>query len=468
MNGKTAQKLVKARLAWGYPEQAAHLLTLAASEGYRYGGHAACLDEGGGAIYVSPRGTYLDDWLFWLDPAPAGSLFHAWRLPRRRGRDLIGELNKVAEHENANGFSLVALVPLDAFADETTGPGTVGYFALFERPAGRDCPLMLDRWTLRPERVATEEGVPCPVIGCDFVAPRMTGAGPNLGSSKDGLSDYLCPRHRIYISPTTFEYEEPATSLLWPGDKETAQRLAGAGKRTWARMGRERDEDSLTWNVFRYLERHGLLEKLLGGLLRRAAPALPRLGPVEKVVYWSVDLDKKATWEDLQRARNRIGEGARGSEPDVVVVFRRAVALVEVKLDSASVTPAPSPLPPYYRDDHGVFKKDLQSAASAEGIGYELMRFFLLGEALREHLNKPLAVISLTQDGLDDDLPQRVGKAVHLNAARCYGRLSWREVYEFIEQSDVDNPVERMIMVRYLRGKTLGYDAAGTLRTLLP
>lgn len=172
------------------------------------------------------------------------------------------------------------------------------------------------------------------------------------------------------------------------------------------------------------------------------------------------------TWESLQQARNSVGEGAIGSEPDVIAVFQRAVVLIEVKLDSPSVTVPPSPFPACYRDEHGVFKIDLQSAADV--IGYELMRFFLLGEALRKQLKKPLAVISLIRDGLDDDLLRRVCQAIHLDAARCYHRLTWGEVYKFIEQSKVDDPVEQMIMVRYLRGKTLGYDGTGVLRTLLP
>ncbi|TDA66927.1 MAG: hypothetical protein D9V47_11435 [Clostridia bacterium] len=210
--------------------------------------------------------------------------------------------------------------------------------------------------------------------------------------------------------------------------------MTGAGKRTWSRMGRERDEDSLTWNVFRYLERNGLLDKL-GDLLKRNNPALPGLGFSEKVVYWSVDLERMATWESLQKARNQIGEGTKGSEPDIVVVFQGAVVLIEVKFDSASVTPAPSPIPSYYRDERGVFKKDLQSTAGVNSIGYELMRFFLLGEALKEQLRKPLAVISLTQDSLDADLARRVNEAVHLDVARCYARLTWGEVYKFIDAS---------------------------------
>jgi len=282
-----AQKLLNVNISMDSPEKTAYLLNAAAAGGYCYGGHVAQFKVGGGAIYIRKYGVYTDNCLFWLNPAEGGSLFHAWRIScLHKKNSLEEELVRLTECENAIGFSLAALIPIDAFMKDETGPGTVAYFALFERRAESRNPLMLDRWTLKQERTITEKGVPCPVIGCDFVAPRMTANGPNLDSSKEKLSDYLCPKHRIYISPTTFEYEEPTISLLWPEDKETAIRLSKAGKRTWSRMGRERDEDSLVWNVFRFLERNGLLKNFLENNLSKGRIGIPfRLGALEKIVY---------------------------------------------------------------------------------------------------------------------------------------------------------------------------------------
>jgi hypothetical protein len=123
----------------------------------------------------------------------------------------------------------------------------------------------------------------------------MSKAGVNLDNlPEDRRGDFMCPRHRIYISPTTFEYENPRSSLLWQSPEEL--RLIDIledptnGKRTWKRMGRERDEDSLTWNVFRCLDRN----RMLGRFLEAAIPRSTwRLGPprdVHKIRYWSVDL----------------------------------------------------------------------------------------------------------------------------------------------------------------------------------
>jgi len=297
----------------------------------------------------------------------------------------------------------------------------------------------------------------------------MTADGLNLNSSKDKLSSYLCPKHRIYISPSTFEYGEPTTSLLWPEDKETAFKLSKAGKRTWSRMGRERDEDSLVWNVFRFLERKGLLNKLFEDNIGKK-DTLFSWGPIEKVVYWSVDMEKMAEWEDLLKARNSIGESrSHGSEPDIIAVFKNVIVLIEAKLDSPSITPAPSQISAYYNDKKGIFKKSLEHVVGSDGIGYELMRFFLLGEALREQLRKmALVVVSITQDNLDNDLVKRVNDSVHIDSIRFYYRLTWNQLYSFIEKINEGNSVDKRILLRYLKGKTLGYSETGKLRTLLP
>ncbi|EYE88174.1 hypothetical protein Q428_09475 [Fervidicella metallireducens AeB] len=464
------QKLIKLNISMPSPEKTAHILTTAASDGYCYGGHATQMKVGGGAIYIRNYGVYTDNCLFWLNNASKGSLFHAWQIGYRSIKtSLENELNRLIEHENSIGFNLVALIPIDAFTKDEVGPGTVSYYALFERRAESKSPLMPDRWTLKPERIITDENVSCPVIGCDFDAPRMTADGLNLNSSKDKLSSYLCPRHGIYISPSTFEYEEPTTSLIWPEDKETALRISKSGKRTWSRMGRERDEDSLVWNVFRFLEREKLFNKIFEDNIAEKS-TLFSWGSVEKVIYWSVDIEKMAEWEDLKEARSSIGENCSyGSEPDIILVFENMIVIIEAKLDSTSVTPVPSQIPAYYNDKKGIFKRSLEHVAGSDGIGYELMRYFLLGETLREQLNKiNLVVVSITQDGLDDDLVKRVNDCIHIGLGIFYYHMTWGQLYSLIEKIDIENKVDTRILLRYLKGKTLGYDEKGKLRTLLP
>lgn len=92
------QKLIKMNISMDSPEQIAHFLTTAASDGYCYGGHATQMKVGGGAIYIRNYGVYTDDCLFWLNPASGGSLFHAWRIGYQSIKtSLEKELNRIMQ-----------------------------------------------------------------------------------------------------------------------------------------------------------------------------------------------------------------------------------------------------------------------------------------------------------------------------------------------------------------------------------
>ncbi len=455
------QKLINVNIYSDLPETTAHFLTNAASDGYCYGGHTAQLNIIGDTNLTRNYDVQNDSCLLWLNPASGGSLFHAWCIYYRQ-KNLLEELNRLIEYENSIGFNLTVLIQMDRFTKDVTGLVTDAYYALFEwRPENR-IPPMLDRWTLKQERIITQDGVDCPVIGCDFVAPRMKANDLNLDISKKKLSDFLCPKHLIYISPSPFEYAKPTTSILWPEDKETVIKISKSGKRTWSRMGRERDEDSLVWNVLRYLEHKRLLGKLFEDVIGFT------LGAFEKIIYWSVDIEKMAVCDGLWEARKMIGESAsRGSEPDIIAVFENVIVLIEAKLDSTVITTVNS-IPAYYTDENGVFKKNLQDAASSDGIGYELTRYFLLGEVLRDKLcKKSFVVVSLTKDDVNDDLVTRVNSCVNLNSSRHYHWLTWGQLYSFIQKTG-NNSIDSRILLRYLKGKTLGYSIEGKLRTLFP
>ncbi|WP_091348525.1 hypothetical protein [Anaerobranca gottschalkii] len=129
------------------------------------------------------------------------------------------------------------------------------------------------------------------------------------------------------------------------------------------------------------------------------------------------------------------------------------------------ITPAPSKIPTYYNNHKGIFKKSLTDVVDRNGIGYELMRYFLLGEKLKEfHNNRRLFIVSITRDGLNDDLEKRVNDFCYRSD---YCRLTWNQLYSFIEKESVVNMIDKKILLHYLKGKTLGYNREGQLRTLL-
>lgn len=430
------QKLVEIPL---YPTgQTSRDLTEAAEDGYRFGG---IIDE-------PPRNSAL----VWLNRAGSGSLFRVWYVSRDSRGHLEPSLQRLLLLEGVQGFRLVA--SRDAHGQKK------GTYLFFERLGDSQAPLRIDKEIAKQGRPVTGGEVPCPVIGCTFTAPKMAQGGVNLDGPKSNLAGYLCPHHRIYASPSTFEYEDPSTSMIWPGDTEataTAQVLTGrGGKRTWSRMGRERDEDSVTWNVFRYLERVGDLD----ALLKKAGVHVS--GDV-KPIYWSVDAG--AVWPPLVAARKALGEDpARGSEPDIILETSSSIVIVEVKFTAPSVT-SKDPIPAYYdiyaqKNAPNLFTGNVTAAVGE--IGYELTRFFLLAHALGAATRKQAHVVSLTCEQQDGDLEQRVARAVSGNVS--YARITWDDVQKVVlRQSSMD----ATLLHRYLEGKTAGYDSKGKLLTLL-
>ncbi len=84
-----------------------------------------------------------------------------------------------------------------------------------------------------------------------------------LARCADAFDASPCPTHRINVHSTrggfTYVYDEPWRNLLWI-DADDQERLDAIlrGKRE-SRMGHEHSEDAVTWNVFRFFERHACL-----------------------------------------------------------------------------------------------------------------------------------------------------------------------------------------------------------------
>jgi hypothetical protein len=151
----------------------------------------------------------------------------------------------------------------------------------------------------------------CPVRGCVEASP--------------------CPTHHISVHSTygglTYVYDEPWRNLLW-ADADDRQRLDAIlrGKRE-SRMGHEHSEDAVTWNVFRFFERHGCLSRAI----RTICPC-PDDEPL--TVFWTTH--NGSLWDSYHLCSDQIREkrGAR-SESDLIFVWEnKLVVVVEAKFRS--------------------------------------------------------------------------------------------------------------------------------------
>lgn len=197
-----------------------------------------------------------------------------------------------------------------------------------------------------------------------------------------------CPTHHVAVHSTrggfTYVYDEPYRNLLWT-DAEDQERLTAIlrGKRE-SRMGHEHSEDAVTWNVFRFFERHGCLAPAM-----RTICLCPDDEP--RTVFWTTH--DGFLWEPYRHCSDQIPEKATArSESDLIFLWEnKLLVVVEAKFRS------PNRSDPAKREDelcksrpyieHA--SRHLNRAGAEEAVRdgwYELLRNWVLGTALREAL----------------------------------------------------------------------------------
>jgi len=161
---------------------------------------------------------------------------------------------------------------------------------------------MYNAKNLKPRIFLSETHVECPVREClhQVVRQRLVFRRK---------TEFQCPQHKIFISPSTFEYSNYLDNLLWKEveDLELLRKIMVVKRES--RMARDNSEDALSWNVFRFLEKTGNLSSFLSLMTGTDIRDI-------EVIYWSYSLYSYRAWPELIVARQEFGEEKqRGSEP---------------------------------------------------------------------------------------------------------------------------------------------------------
>jgi len=318
---------------------------------------------------------------------------------------------------------------------------------------------------LRPARIERDGEIACHVEGCSTFVPRQR--------KRFVLRpEFLCPKHWIYISPTTFQYKDHWRNLLWR--EECDRRLMAAiarTKRTTARLGRERDEDALTWNVVRAFHREGrltaLAEVLLGGLGLLPPQAEP------SIIYWGSD-GGGSRWGLLEQAQKEFGEQPdHGTEPDLALWWPgKFLLFVEAKFCSGNRT-APSPKPTekdhrpqtYGGHEHfaAVFKAGYDDVA-VHARKYELMRMWLLGSWMAQRNGASFCLVNLVRWGEETDIEEAFGEQFcRQTPPRAFCRATWEAIWDALPEAGLCQETAQTLE-EYFCSKTCGYGADRILR----
>jgi hypothetical protein len=308
---------------------------------------------------------------------------------------------------------------------------------------------------LKPRIVVTETTVECPVQGCPETVARQRRPFRRA-------PEFRCPTHKIYISPSTFEYESKEDNLLWHDREDAALLEAIHGVKRESRMARERSEDALTWNVFRYLERHGLIAPYLATLtgVRVTKPQL---------VYWSYSAADGGTWPRLKQARSEFGERPRrSSEPDLIVTSNEALFLIEPKFTSGNKT-KPSQIQDtkqYLTGGNGWYQQVFCSPYAQVAVQekrYELMRLWLLGSWMAAQSDFAFYLINLVREGQEEAIENLFMPHLRAGARRRFVRRTWEDTYRFVRDQATVSP-DRDLLLSNMENKTAGYNSAGDVQ----
>ena len=321
---------------------------------------------------------------------------------------------------------------------------------------------MLGWEQLKTQIRVTASSVECPVRDCAQVVKRQR-------QRFQRNDEFLCPQHGIFISPSTFEYQSESDNMLWATDDDLAlwRCINAPGMKRESRVTRDNSEDAVTWNVFRFLEKCGLLGHFINMIGGEPLAVLPR------IIYWSYCQSSHLGWQPLANAASVFGESVeRRSEPDLVIDDDRLLVFVENKFLSTNRTrPSMSWCSKRYTTGgDGWFSNvfalfsDFQSIAVADEL-YQLMRLWLIGSWIADQQNKAFVLINVlrSQDKEEANIEARFGKHIQTSPRRRFVRLTWEAIRnDLVAKASLSLDKERL--TTWFRNKTAGYDRNGWLR----
>lgn len=334
--------------------------------------------------------------------------------------------------------------------------------------------MMFGLRELKESIMVERDVVVCPVLGCENRVKKITrGVLRALdGYFEDGrertevFEPYLCKKHKIYITPSTFIYEDYKDNLLWRDvDKELFSKILEV-KRVKSQLHHDNSEDAVTWNVFRFLERRRLLSSLLGKLSNS-------LIKNPEIIYWSYSQSQQGSWSELENARNEFKEEPkRSSEPDLIIKCDEALFFIEAKLASSTKTNFSGShtqrgrekrIQRYSIDDR-FLNQPVENLIDA-GY-YQLMRAWLIGSLIAETLKLNFYLINLILADKEEDTDKDFNKYVRCGQDRKFMRITWEDVFQHILNNRVDSEDWGM-MVTYFKNKSLGYKDGKLQRAFL-
>jgi len=287
-----------------------------------------------------------------------------------------------------------------------------------------------------------------------------------------GKRGQVCPEHGIYCHRSyaggTYSYAEAGQNII-VGTEQFRQRIVRHPfKYESHRMGQERSEDAVSWNVFRSLQEAGRLADFVRLATGENYPPEPQL------YLWGICVtdDEFDAWPLLIAARNRFENNLPvdrpKTEPDIALHLPgKYLILIEAKFTSPNTFYKRGPrkdkssltldelLSLYDEPQHEILNRE--AAREVDRIFYQLWRNMVFAEWMAQfdgpctkayHLN-------LVRAGYEQENATEFARLITPGFEDRFNQITWEQIHAWSTGDD-----RLTTMSQYLRSKTAGLTKA--------
>jgi hypothetical protein len=309
-------------------------------------------------------------------------------------------------------------------------------------------PFPLRNSDLKDRIRITDSRVECPVKNCQHSVPCQNFVLQNQ-------PEFQCPDHKIFIAPSTFQYPNETDNLLWrePQDLELLEEIKTVKRES--PIARDNSKDALTWNVFYYMQKTGLLKSLINSIHQSEQEDLD-------VYYWTYNPLSKQIYADLSTCAPNLH-----LQSDLIIRTESALYLIDAKFTAShnTIPENPNVGEGYTRWKSGwyqsVFTEDFHTVAIAHQK-YELLRLWLMGSKLAEITDRSFYLITVGRQAQHQNIGKEFSPLVVQTPNRKFIPITWEDCYSFSCRFGPPVP-DTYKLLAYLENKTTGYNPQGKL-----
>jgi hypothetical protein len=274
----------------------------------------------------------------------------------------------------------------------------------------------------------------CPVRGCGHLLTPPKRKGPR---------GTVCPVHGIRGHTSgTYSYADPTRNIIIAPEEIRSLYNSGAKFDSIARLGLESSEDCLSWNVWRSLQREGLLHRVVELITGETTAREPRM------FLWGIEVGGEAIkpWSLLQKARQYLEAdllpvGRPQTEPDIALWEPgRYLINIEAKLASPNsflVHDKTKLLDLTLGQFVQIYSKgasrllDWDEARSRDRLPGQLIRNLRFADlqALMDSDDTEPYVVNLVREGYEHEICEPVLTLLHADHRGRFERLTWETIY---------------------------------------